>query len=150
MRPDVQGVRKRTDGGPYVRMAERERAAGMQIEFLTEGEVTIVRLEGRFVAGSDAEYLKAREELSPSAAGKVVVDCREVPYLDSTALNFVVGLYTMVTKAGGRLAICGMNPRMSEVLRITRLDHIIPVYRDRAEALKALSGREQGSSQKQS
>jgi len=111
----------------------------MQIEFLMEGEVTVVRLEGRFVTGSDAEYMRAKETLSKSAAQRVVVDCQEVPYLDSTALNFVVGLFTTVKKVGGRLVVCGVNPRMTEVLRITHLDQIIPVYPDRQAALTAVT-----------
>lgn len=111
----------------------------MQIEFLKDGDVTIVRLEGRFVTGSDAEYLRTREALSRSANQKVVVDCHEVPYLDSTALNFLVGLYTTVTGAGGWLVVCGLNARMSEVLRITHLDEIIPTYADRALALAAVA-----------
>jgi anti-sigma B factor antagonist len=111
----------------------------MQIEFLVEGDVTVVRLEGRFVTGSDAEYLRAKETLSKSAAQRVIVDCQEVPYLDSTALNFVVGLFTTVKNAGGRLAVCGVNPRMAEVLRITHLDQIIPVYPDRQAALTAVT-----------
>lgn len=115
----------------------------MQIEFLTEGEVTIIRLEGRFVAGSDADYLRTRETLSNSAARKVVVDCGEVPYVDSTALNFVVGLYTSVADAGGKLVLCGVNSRIGEVLRITHLDEIIPVYRDRETAMAAVAGREE-------
>ena len=120
-------------------MTERaRRGVRMQIEFLKDGDVTIVRLEGRFVTGSDGEYLRTREALSKSPDQKVVVDCHEVPYLDSTALNFLVGLYTTVTKSGGRLAVCGVNARMSEVLRITHLDEIIPVYTDRATAMAAV------------
>jgi anti-anti-sigma factor len=114
-------------------------APRMQIEFLVEGEVNIVRLIGRFVTGSDAEFLRTKEALSRSDKQKVVVDCKEVPYLDSTALNFIVGLYTSVKNTGGRLVICGLNARMSEVLRITRLDEIIPVYPDRDTALSVVA-----------
>ena len=111
----------------------------MRIDFETAaGNVCIIRLEGRFATGSDAEYIRAKERLSQSALKKVIVDCAEVPYLDSTALNFLVGLYTTMTNAGGRLALCGLNHRMSEVLRITHLDRIIPVHPDRAAALEAL------------
>jgi anti-anti-sigma factor len=111
----------------------------MQIEFLPVGDATVVRLEGRFVAGSDTEYLRTKEVLGKSASKKVVVDCREVPYLDSTALNFIVGLYTTVINGGGSLVVCGVNPRMTEVLRITHLDEIIPVYADRGTALIGVS-----------
>ena len=104
----------------------------------------IVRLEGRFVTGSDAEYIRAKETLSQSASRKVVVDCHDVPYLDSTALNFVVGLYTTVINGGGKLVVCGVNRRMTEVLRITRLDAIIPIHPDRRTALAAVAAAGQG------
>ena len=112
----------------------------MRIDFEAAGDVCIVRLEGRFVAGSDAEYLRTRERLKQSEFKKAIVDCTEVPYLDSTALNFLVGMYTTMTNAGGRLVLCGLNSRMGEVLRITHLDEIIPVRPDRAQALAALQG----------
>lgn len=112
----------------------------MRIEFEEAGEICIVRLEGRFAAGSDAEYLRTRERLGGSAYRKVIVDCSAVPYLDSTALNFLVGLYTSTVNAGGQLMLCGLNPRMSEVLRITHLDQIIPVHADRRKAMAALAG----------
>ena len=55
--------------------------------------MAIVRLEGRFTTGSDVEYLRAKEGLKASGKRQVMVDCSDVPYLDSTALNFLVGSY---------------------------------------------------------
>jgi len=138
-----QGAAVQNTGERHVLGWQSARGRGMQIEFLTEGEATILRLVGRFATGSDAEYLRAKETLSGSARRKIVVDCQEVPYLDSTALNFLVGLYTMVTGAGGRFAVCGVNQRMSEVLRITHLDQIMPIYADRATALTAVADGEE-------
>jgi anti-sigma B factor antagonist len=110
----------------------------MHIGILVEGEVAIVRLEGRFITSSDAEYLCAKDGLKKSGKRKVMVDCSEVPYLDSTALNFLLGLYTSTTDAGGQFALGGLNPRMREVLRMTHLDEIIPIYDTRESALRAL------------
>jgi anti-anti-sigma factor len=111
----------------------------MHIDFLIEGDIAILQLEGRFSTGSDAEFLRAKEGLAESGKRLVVVDCRQVPYLDSTALNFLVGLYTAAKDAGGRFALCGLNTRMSEVLRITHLDEILPIYATRESALAALA-----------
>jgi anti-sigma B factor antagonist len=115
----------------------------MHIEIVIEGEVAIVRLEGRFTTGSDAEYLRAKDALKKSGKCKVMVDCRDVPYLDSTGLNFLVGLYTSITNARGQFALCGLTPRISEVLRITHLDQIIPIFDARERALRALTQAEE-------
>jgi anti-sigma B factor antagonist len=111
----------------------------MNIGFRIEGEVAIVRLEGRFNTGSDAEYTRVKEGLRESGKDKVMVDCADVPYLDSTALNFLIGLYTAVVNAGGRFALCGLNARVREVLRITHLDKIIPTYDTRESAMATLT-----------
>ena len=116
----------------------------MRIDFQEEGDVSIVRLEGRFTTGSDVEYVRVKEGLSQLKDRHIVVDCSAVPYLDSTALNFAVGLYTAVKKAGGKLALCGLNTRMQEVLRITHLDEIIPLYADCESALAALAAPSSG------
>ena len=110
----------------------------MRIEFLIEGDIAIVRLEGRFTAGSDAEFVRVKEGLAGSGNAKVIVDCTDVAYLDSTALNFLVGLYTTAQHAGGRFGLCGTNSRMREVLRITHLDEILPIYATKASAVEAL------------
>ena len=111
----------------------------MNIDFLIEGDVAIVQLEGKFTTGSDAEFVRVKEGLVESGKRNVIVDCSHVPYLDSTALNFLVGLYTTAKNSGGRFALCGANARMSEVLRITHLNEIIPIYDTRQNALAALA-----------
>ena len=115
----------------------------MRIDFVIEGEVAIVKLEGRFTTGSDAELVQAREGLSASGKRRTLVDCSQVTYLDSTALNFLVGLYTTVKNAGGSFALCDLNARMSEVLRITHLDEIIPIYDTFDSAMAALAQPEE-------
>jgi anti-anti-sigma factor len=110
----------------------------MNIDFLIEGEVAIVQLEGKFTTGSDAEFLRVKQGLADAGKNNVVVDCSHVPYLDSTALNFLVGLYTTAKNTGGGFALCGVNHRTSEVLRITHLNEFIAIYDTRQNAITSL------------
>ena len=112
----------------------------MHIDFQIDGEIVIVQLGGKFAAGSDVEFLRVKEGLAESGKRLVTVDCSQVPFLDSTALNFLVGVYTTTRNSGGNFALCGLNARMHEVLRITHLDQIIPNYDTREQALEALRG----------
>lgn len=120
----------------------------MKIDFEQKAGVCILRLEGRFVAGSDAEFLRTREELSEEGSRKVLVDCAGVTYMDSTALNFVVGLYTSMMNSGGRFGIVNLHPRVREVLRITHLDQIIPVFEDEQSAMASLNAPEASKEQR--
>lgn len=111
----------------------------MLVEFENKDEVCILRLKGRFVTGADMTYLRAKaDELKNSGSRKVLADFSDVPYIDSTGIAFVVGLYTSLTNAGGRFVLAAPSPRVREVLELTRLTTVIPVVRDEAAGLAAL------------
>jgi anti-sigma B factor antagonist len=111
----------------------------MLIEFEYRDDVCILRPRGRFVTGLDAAYLRSKtEELRNSGCRKVLADFRDVPYVDSTGIGFLVGVYTTVTNAGGRFVIVGPQRRVREVLDLTRLSSVMPIAANEAAGLKFL------------
>lgn len=114
----------------------------MLIQYEMQGDVCILRLRGRFVTGSDADYLRAKKNLEETGYRKVLLDCSQIPYVDSTGLTFLVGLYRSVTNAGGQLALVGVTPRVREVLALTWLDRIFHSFEDEREAIAALAESE--------
>jgi anti-anti-sigma factor len=116
----------------------------MVIEVVRQDDVCILRIEGRFVTGVDPEYLSARmDELKRLNRGKVLVDLREMPYIGSTGIGFIVGIFTSVTMNAGQFVLVGLQPRVLEVFRLTRLATIIPSAPDMQTGLAAL--RAEGS-----
>jgi len=69
---------------------------------------------------------------------QVVVDLTDVDYFGSVFLSLLLRVERCVRKTGGTMAVCGASPRARELLRITNLDTIWPIYEDRLEALSAL------------
>src|ERR1700736_5035514 len=106
----------------------------MLIELHQIDDVCVLRFEGRFTTGSDPEYLRSKsEELKQLGCGKVLVDFREVLSIGSTAIGFVVAIYSSVTKLpDGRFVLVGAEPRVREVLDLTRLSTILPMAADMA------------------
>lgn len=101
----------------------------------------VLRLQGRFVTGSDAPYLRAKlDEIKASGYRKVVADFGDVPYLDSTGISFVVSCYTALTNVGGHFALARVSPRVMEVLHLTKLAGVIPNFADEQSAIAALGG----------
>ena len=109
----------------------------MLIEITVEKDVAILRMTGRFTTGSDSEYLYTKDELSRTDLRKVLMDCRLLPYLDSTGLSFMVGLYNHLKDFGGLFGLVNVGPRVHEVLRITRLNGVIPTFDDEQSGLAA-------------
>jgi anti-anti-sigma factor len=112
----------------------------MVLEFELQDDICVLHLEGRFVTGADASYLSTKaEEIKATGCRKILADFRHVPYIDSTGIAFVVGLYTTVTKnSDGQFVICGPSPRVREVLDLTRLSTVIPVCEELPAALAIL------------
>jgi len=114
----------------------------MVIEVERKDEICIVRLKGRLVAGVDPELLRSKtEEIKKSNCTKVLVDFREVSAVGSTGMGFIVGIYTSVTKVPeGRFVLVGAQPRVRDVLDLTRLSTVIPMAADMASGLAELRG----------
>src|SRR6266849_5104816 len=104
----------------------------MVIEFEFTREVCTLRLKGRFATGVDAEYLNARaDELKATGYRKILADFRDVPYIDSTGVGFVVGLYSSFSRnSAGRFALANLNRRVRGVLDTTRLSTILSIFDD--------------------
>ena len=114
----------------------------MLIELNQIDDVCILRCEGRFVTGTDPEYMRARsDELKRLACAKVLVDFRDVISVGSTAIGFLVSIYSSVTKnPDGRFVLVGAQSRVREVLDLTRLSSILPMAGDIASGMAALRG----------
>src|ERR1700721_1860518 len=110
----------------------------MRLESEIRDGVFILRLKGRFVTGSSAEVVSARNQLQAAGIANAVVDLGEVPYIDSTGLAFLVDLYKILQGHGGQLALAGANARVLEVLALTRIGDLIPVFDDQESAVAAL------------
>jgi len=104
----------------------------MVVEIEQLDNISILRMKGRFATGSDRDYLSEKAaEVRGRNCNRVLADFRDVPYIDSTGIGFVVGLFTSVTKLqDGRFVLVGPHPRVQQVLRLTRLDTVIPVVAD--------------------
>lgn len=69
--------------------------------------------------------------------GRLLLDFTPVEFLSSQAIGIVVGLHKKVAKiAGGKLVLCGVGPQLMQLLKITRLDRMLKVAKNRQEAIK--------------
>ncbi len=68
----------------------------------------------------------------------VLVDLAEVAYFGSSFLSVLLRCWRMVLEKNGQMALSGVSSRARELLRLTSLDILWPIYETRSEALMAL------------
>lgn len=77
------------------------------------------------------------EKLDPPL---VVVDLSQVDFFGSMFLAVLLQCFKRVERSpGGALALAGVSPRAKELLRVTGVSNLLPMYDTRREAVEALS-----------
>ncbi|PYU25257.1 MAG: hypothetical protein DMG32_12385 [Acidobacteria bacterium] len=124
----------------------------MVIEVKQKDDVCFLRCEGRFVTGTDPEYLRIkRDEIKALNCKKVLADFSEVSDVGSAGIGFIVGVYTSTKNSDGRFILVGLRPRVREVFDLTRVSGVIPLATDITSGLAILCGESPaaGSGQKE-
>ncbi len=73
------------------------------------------------------------------AAWKLVVDMRSVTVLGSMGIGMLITLSKLTREKSGKLAIFGMNNDILGMIRLTKLDKLLPLVDSEAAAIKKVS-----------
>lgn len=65
----------------------------------------------------------------------ILINLGEVTTIDSSGIGELVSAYTTVANRGGKLKLCNLPPKVSDILQITQLVTVLDVYEDEAEAI---------------
>ena len=76
--------------------------------------------------------------LNQSASANLVIDLANGDYLGTSMLGAMVKLWKRVSQRGGRLALCNVSESVVQVLRVTKLQTVWPIYASREQALTAV------------
>ncbi|HWE96612.1 MAG TPA: STAS domain-containing protein [Tepidisphaeraceae bacterium] len=99
------------------------------VEFKTASLMNAMELE-RIAQGI---YRLVDEE----GAKLLLMDFTPVEYLSSQAIGILVGLNKKLSQVpGSRLALCGVRPQLMQLLKITRLDRMLKVFKTQQDAVK--------------
>jgi len=70
---------------------------------------------------------------------RLILDFEKVQYLSSQAIGIVLTLNKKLTALkNSQFVLCGVGPKLLELLKITRLDRILTIKPTQREALKVL------------
>jgi anti-sigma B factor antagonist len=66
----------------------------------------------------------------------IILDFEKVQYLSSQAIGILLTMHKKIAALGkGRLTLCGVGPKLAELMKITRLDKVLTVKKTQREAL---------------
>lgn len=111
----------------------------MNVEFEFPGRYTVAKVLSRRLDAAAAASFKtevgARLNLGDH---HIVLDLQEVEFIDSTGLGAILSVLKKVP-ADGSFVLAGCHPNIVELIRLTRLERVLPRYASVADAAAALA-----------
>ena len=100
------------------------------------GGVAIVDLNGKITLGENTGILRDElRSLLSQGNKRIVLNMKEVGYVDSAGLGELVGVYTPAANQGGAVKLLHLQGKMKDLMQVTKLHTVFPAFEDEQEAV---------------
>ena len=102
------------------------------------GDVTVLTLVGRMVLEDAETPLRGYvDRLLQQNRLKVVLDLRDVTYIDSAGLGLLVSKFVGARRRGGDLRLVHLTARSASLMAITNLNSVFATFESEADAVRS-------------
>ncbi len=100
--------------------------------------VSVVEIEGRIVLGEESNAFRERVKgLLAAGKKKIVLDMKNVTYIDSAGLGTLVATFHSARSQGATLKLANLGSKFKEVLQVTKLYTVFETYDNEAAAIQS-------------
>jgi len=100
--------------------------------------IIILDLSGRLTVGDEVSTYRERlQKLIESGRTNIILNLKDVDYIDSTGLGALVMSYTSLQRAGGKIKLLNLSRRGIQLLVMTKLTTIFEVFDDEQNAINS-------------
>lgn len=110
----------------------------MQLVEKEVGEVSVLELGGRLDSNTSKVLEDKVMELLGQGKKKLLMDFKDVDYINSTGLRVLLLALQQLKKIQGRLVLCTIKDYMKEVFEISGYTEIFPIFATEEEGLAHL------------
>jgi len=104
------------------------------------GNVAIVDLTGKITLGEGSGLVRNTiKDLINSGQKNILLNLKDVSYLDSAGLGEMVGAYASVANAQGNIKLLHAQAKVHDLLQVTKLYTVFVAFDDEQEALRSFT-----------
>jgi anti-sigma B factor antagonist len=100
--------------------------AGLTVASITQSKIGLETRDALF------------ELVDKHAVKKIVLNFENVQVLSSAPIGSLVSLRNKLESAGGRLALCQLDPNIREILQLTRVEGLFSIFETEQDAIDSL------------
>jgi len=101
-----------------------------------DNNVQVLKITGR-LAGEEVRGIQKKLPVYLTASNKLVIDCSELEYLDSSGLGALISSLKSAISGGGDLRLASVPNKVRMMLEITRADRIFRIYQTVDDAVSS-------------
>jgi anti-sigma B factor antagonist len=114
----------------------------MRLKTKELNDVVVIEVKGNMMGGPDSQKFRdLLHKLVDEGKNKVVVDLKNVKFINSAGLGTLISGLTIMRNAGGDLKIANPTEKIESLLMITRLIKVFESYSSVDEAVESFNKR---------
>jgi anti-sigma B factor antagonist len=104
------------------------------------GDIWLVKVSGRLDQSQTAVLEESLQKLLLENHNRLVIDLSDVTYVNSGGLRCLVTIWRQARDHGGKVVLCNLGERISQVFAVVGFDKVFDIYASLAEAQESLVG----------
>jgi len=117
----------------------------LKAEIRRAGDVSVVDLSGKVTLGEGSGLVRSTiKELVSAGRKNILLNLKNVSYIDSAGLGEIVGAYATVSNIGGNIKLLHPQAKVHDLLQVTKLYTVFVAFDDEAEALRSYAAAAAG------
>ncbi|HEY8444674.1 MAG TPA: anti-sigma factor antagonist [Bacilli bacterium] len=106
----------------------------LRVEMFIKRHILYVRLDGELDQNS-VENLRVRvmELIDKYMIKHLVLNFRELDFMDSSGVGFIIGRYKKIRPQGGEIILCSLNDNIKRIVMLSGLTKICVIKKDEDE-----------------
>ena len=114
----------------------------MELNFKRKQKTLIILIDGEIDHHTAKELRKQTESAMIEMGGKnIIYGFEQVSFMDSSGIGMLIGRYKQLKAYDGKIALVGANEKIIEIIRLSGLLSLLPVFSSVDEALSYTEGR---------
>ena len=111
----------------------------MQVKQEDKNGVMICQVSGEIDINSAPQMKKIFDKLVNEKKEKLIINLKDVSYVDSSGLATMVEILKGLRSYGGKLKLSNLSTKVKNLFEITKLEKLFDIAQEEEEAIKAFS-----------
>jgi len=113
----------------------------MELNFKKRNKTIIIQVIGEIDHYTSQELRWQTESAMTEMGGKNIIYLfQDVVFMDSSGIGMLIGRYKQIQALGGCIAIAGANEMIQQIIRLSGVKKVIPVFCTLEEAIAYMEG----------